>query len=525
MAKATPTRFLPDDVLFEIFVRLPSFDRLCSIGQVCQQWRHVSTLDSRLKKIAATASDKDELWSKVSKILKKACEIGNATKVSKILHLLQSAGALDLLERSVDDAKCDNSWTAIQYAAARGHSNVIAAIHAARSTLLDVKAKDFMESTPLLLAAAGNFGTDKAAAITTLLQLGANVAAVDKHFNTALHVAAYWGNVEAVKVLLQNGGDRLLTVHNKDSKTPLDRAVESGEYGVVELLCNDNDVATKILCASWSGSANEVQRLLDIEGSSLVSVHDQCGRTPLSLAITKDNTEVVQILWHRAKETLDKDELWDSVSCILKTACTNGDLAKVKLIVRLLSAANAADALDWVIEPNRNNALTAIHHAAQNGHVEIVTTLLDTRPELLEVGTSSDNTPLLVAAAADKFNVLDVLLKRGANIDAANEEEWTALHMAAFNGSLQSARLLLDHPLGGRRLLAVKDQDGRTPLALAKGKKSTTNGRATFSLARLLTKGGFRKEYGGVAELLQRRRGLGARLLESLRSVGQLVKT
>lgn len=72
---------------------------------------------------------------------------------------------------------------------------------------------------------------------------------------------------------------------------------------------------------------------------------------------------------------------------------------------------------------------------------------------------------------ADKAEeLLELLLSRGVDINAGHHQSqgWTALHIAAIDGRVANARLLIEH---GARLDAV-DVDGRTPLEIARGMAS-----------------------------------------------------
>jgi len=52
------------------------------------------------------------------------------------------------------------------------------------------------------------------------------------------------------------------------------------------------------------------------------------------------------------------------------------------------------------------------------GHVTVVTSLLDNAAASLETKTSRDETALHVAARARQTDVINVLLRHGANVDA-----------------------------------------------------------------------------------------------------------
>ncbi|TMX04179.1 hypothetical protein EJD97_011047 [Solanum chilense] len=70
-----------------------------------------------------------------------------------------------------------------------------------------------------------------------LLEAGAEVDALDKNKNTALHYAAGYGRKECVALLLKNG--EAVTLQNLDGKTPIDVAKLNNQNEVLTLLEKD----------------------------------------------------------------------------------------------------------------------------------------------------------------------------------------------------------------------------------------------------------------------------------------------
>jgi len=84
---------------------------------------------------------------------------------------------------------------------------------------------------------------------------------------------------------------------------------------------------------------------------------------------------------------------------------------------------------------------TPLHSACQNR--EIVELLLD-RGANVEANNNHGMTPLHVTARDNCLDVAELLLDRGANLEARNDDGNTPLHMACVKGSLELVRLLLD---------------------------------------------------------------------------------
>lgn len=86
------------------------------------------------------------------------------------------------------------------------------------------------EWTPLTHAArTGTLG-----ALTTLINMGADVNARDKHANTPLHKAVISGAISKIETLLDSGAE--LEASNRYGRTPLHEAAHFGHTNVCELL-------------------------------------------------------------------------------------------------------------------------------------------------------------------------------------------------------------------------------------------------------------------------------------------------
>lgn len=79
------------------------------------------------------------------------------------------------------------------------------------------------------------------------------------------------------------------------------------------------------------------------------------------------------------------------------------------------------------------NGFTALHVAAFEGDVEMVTVLLEEEADI-EAQTKEGLTALHWAAVEGKADVVKLLLEQGADAGARDEDGWTALHWAAYHG-------------------------------------------------------------------------------------------
>eukprot|EP01121_Diplochlamys_sp_Union-15-3_P006453 TRINITY_DN16943_c0_g1_i1.p1 TRINITY_DN16943_c0_g1~~TRINITY_DN16943_c0_g1_i1.p1 ORF type:complete len:290 (-),score=50.27 TRINITY_DN16943_c0_g1_i1:46-915(-) len=112
-----------------------------------------------------------------------------------------------------------------------------------------------------------------------------------------------------------------------------------------------------------------------------------------------------------------------------------------------------------------NKAKAVLHSAIRNGVERIVQDVLQKHPELLEEkALKSQFTPLHLAIKANRLNLTELLVAKGANPNAPDNAGKTPIHWAATKSTPEHLRSLtklknID--------LAVQDAKGRTPLHVA----------------------------------------------------------
>ena len=128
---------------------------------------------------------------------------------------------------------------------------------------------------------------------------------------------------------------------------------------------------------------------------------------------------------------------------------------------------------------------TPLHYAVINGDIEIVEMLLN-RSANINAANQYGITPLYNAVRSKKMEIIELLLKKGAFVNARNGCSFTPLHLAVEKGSKEIVKLLLKHGAsvnsacnsafreGHTLWLGVKETctywEGYTPLWLAVGK-------------------------------------------------------
>ena len=82
--------------------------------------------------------------------------------------------------------------------------------------------------------------------------------------------------------------------------------------------------------------------------------------------------------------------------------------------------------------------------AVLTGNIQVATHLLDSSPDLINQSDSSGNTLLHIATTTNNTEMIRLLLSKGANYDARNNQDFTPLHVAATHGYSDTIGLLLD---------------------------------------------------------------------------------
>ncbi|KAJ8352494.1 hypothetical protein SKAU_G00239700 [Synaphobranchus kaupii] len=372
------------------------------------------------------------------------------------VRLLLDAGV------EVDGSDADGR-TALRAAAWAGHQEIVLALleHGGQPDRADREGR-----TPLI--AAAYMGHREA--VEALLVHGAQVDVQDADGRTALCVAAMCvpsaaggqGHGDVVSALLERGADP--SHRDNDGMTPLLLSAYEGQAQVLELLLEagaDVDesaglrgtasaAVTPLLAAASMGHKAAVNAVL-FWGATADAIDGE-GRTALSLAAARGSMEVVRLLLDRGLDENHKDHLgWTP----LHAAACEGHRAVCATLTENGSLARVA-------EPD-NEGRTPLILAAQEGHCGTARLLLDRRSPVDHRGY--DGRSALSAAALEGHDeVAELLMRRGADTDVRDAEGRPLLYLLVLEGRLDMAALLIQK---GGTPLESRDSEGRTALHVA----------------------------------------------------------
>lgn len=260
--------------------------------------------------------------------------------------------------------------------------------------------------------------------IENLLSLGKASAKDTTIFGTTLlHSASRLGNMELVRLLIQEGAD--VNAQDEDGESPLHGAMaRSDNYDVARTL---------------------------IENGAELSSRAVDGKTPVHNIF--NNTISHVLMRDDWLENLQSDSEDMSITHFLAWSS--------KSTIEIFQRGRLYDDADLLSTDNLGR--TCLHFAASRGNLAVLSYLVkQVSLEDVEKKDIEGRTPFHYAAESSRAaGVIDTLLSRGCNIYAVDDTGRTALHWAARWNNCKTVKKLM--AMVGGRMLLLSDKNGRLP--------------------------------------------------------------
>ena len=346
---------------------------------------------------------------------------------SNLLINAAGSGKLDIVRYLVEDKgfdvnfKDNNEYTPFSAAAGSGSVELLkymiekgANIHTATS----------IGTVPIVNA----IYSDSLAAVEYLFELGCEYDVPNQWNVYPVHYAAYRGNIDVIKLFLDRGVDIHKVTMNRE--TPFFWAVVGRRFEMADfLLENGVEINTKVLGGVTALHSAHKLRMESLDyllgkGADITAV-DSTGNTVLHAAAWSQRDEI-----------------------ILKLIESGVDINAVN-----------------------NNGATALVNACNRDSLDVIQVLLD-NGATLEVGectnengcTTNPRSPLNTCVNLCKVDFVELLLKYNADVNHKDHNfERTPLHLAAIRGNIDILNILIDK---GAEINA-KDCFNKTPLYYA----------------------------------------------------------
>lgn len=152
-----------------------------------------------------------------------------------------------------------------------------------------------------------------------------------------------------------------------------------------------------------------------------------------------------------------------SALCVLAAPAWAGTWDDVITYTKMDQANRLKPLLLRGVDPNTlaDDGTPILMLAMQNESVEVVNLLLTVGKLDPNMADLKGETPLMLAANANRLDWVQALLKRGANL--GEDGQWTALHYAASKGYLSVVEALLK----GGAAIDIRSPNSTTPIMMA----------------------------------------------------------
>ncbi len=295
--------------------------------------------------------------------------------------------------------------------------------------------------------------------VVKFMECGANAEMRDNESKTALNWAGEKGFTTIARSLIEKGAK--IDAPGRENMDTLNQAAFSGQFELVELLLGfganiettDDDVMNPLHNASQFGHYKTMDVLLKM--GARVNVRDKFKRTALIWAVHSQNAAAVELLIQWGADTEARD---DKGHLPVHWAAARDNVDVLSILLRTGKHVKAPTDDEIKDQP--------LHFAAIDGKAGNTNLLLDKGADI-DALDAKDRTALFQAVDFGHLDAVKALLKRKASTTPKNTQGFTALTAAAIAGKTEITKELLDH---GADIKETYEQHSVLVLAVRSGK-------------------------------------------------------
>ena len=390
-----------------------------------------SLLAQEIWRIEVAEKDQRKDFEEMKNLVNQGADVNNTMVWGDwpCIHRLAMFGFEDavafFLERGADlNPPSVNKEKPIVFAARNGHESVC-------RMLLDHEDKSGLLLKPVDYQAAYNEAMEKGS--LNIMQMlwsrrGVMLNSKNKDGYSSLQISSRKGHTDIAKFLIDQGA---LREDHSQGDQALTLAASYGHFEVVKLLCSEGKVSANPQSGKGITALCCVAKLGDPEAGE------------------EKREEMAKFLLDKGADPNMFDEYGP-----LHNAASNGDLTMIRLLLE-----HGADPLKGARSP--------LSLSIEDNHPEATELLLQCKIDDEEARRAWLESSLLYASAAGRRDAVLQLLQAGANIDAIQDKGHykgaTPLLLAIFNEEVKTAQLLIRR----KASLDIADEEGHLPLPKA----------------------------------------------------------